>query len=144
MTSTVYNPSENLVRIAGYTLVGVTSIRVDRTTDTFKMVDGVHNLYSARVKNYKRPFKLIVKLLQTSESNQVLQYLSTSSEVTVNSFFRVEVLSQNTSGDIIPNLSSTGYVLSTPDLLLESDTNDSEWVFAVNAFDFSGFTDLIA
>jgi hypothetical protein len=143
MTSTVYDPSKNIVRIAGHVLVGVTDIRVNRGNDLFKTVDGIDPLYSARIKNFKRPFKLFVKLLQTSESNSVLQYLSTSSEVTYNSFFRVEVLSQGIDGKSKTNISSTGYVLSSPDLSLATDTNDMEWIFAVNAFDFSGLTDLI-
>ena len=143
MTSIVYDPSKNIVRVGGHTLVGVTDIRILRGVETFRVVEGVHPLYSARIKNFRRPFKLMVKLLQTSASNSVLQYLSTSSEVTVNSFFRVEVLSQNADGNVVANLSSTGYVLTSPDLLLGNDTNDREWTFMVNAFDFSGLTDII-
>lgn len=143
MTSTVYDPSKNIVRIANHILLGVTDIKVDRGNDVFKVIDGIHPRYAARVKMFKKPFKLTVKLLQTSESNSVLQYLSSSSEVTFNSFFRVEVLSQSTDGKSKVNISSTGYVLSTPDLSLGMETNDMEWIFVVNAFDYSGFTDLI-
>lgn len=143
MTSTVYDPSKNIVRIAGYALVGVTDIKVTRGNDVARTIDGIDPIYSARVKNFKRPFKLFVKMLQTSDSNSVLQYLTTSSEVMPNSFFRVEVISQSNDGKAKSNISSTGYVLSAPDLSLGSDTNDMEWVFQVNAFDYSGFTDLI-
>lgn len=143
MTSQVYDPSKNLVRVAGLILTGVTSIKLDRGNDLFKQVDGIHSLYSARVKQFKRPFKLSVKLLQTSDSNTVLQHLYTSSEVTYNSFFRVEVLSQATDGKMRANISSSGYINKAPDLTLESESNDLEWVFIVNAFDFSGLTDIV-
>mgnify|MGYP001766895202 CR=1 FL=1 len=143
MTSTVYDPSKNIVRIGGYILTGVTDIRVVRGNDIARTIDGIDPLYSARIKNFKKPFKLFVKMLQTSESNSVLQYLSTSSEVMLNSFFRIEVISQAYDGKAKANISSTGFVLSAPDLLLGNDTSDMEWVFQVNAFDYSGFTDLI-
>lgn len=138
MTSVVYDPSENMVRIGGHTLTGVTSIVVQRGEDAFKVVNGIHSVYSAVVKNFKQPFKLTVKLLQTSESNSVLQYLFTSSEVLFNSFYRVEVIGQDTS-----HISSTCHILSAPDLSLENEAADRTWVFTVNAIDFSGLTDLI-
>lgn len=150
MTSSVYDPSENTVRVAGFTLTGVTSIEVRRAVDDFKVVHGINPIYSARVRNYKRPFTLTVKLLQTSESNSVLQYLSASSEAMFNSFFRVEVESKRpgilslTQGEKIVHLSSTGYVLSAPDLSLDSNTSDRTWVFAVNAFDVGSITDLFS
>ena len=143
MTSRVYDPSSNVVRVGGHTLTGVTSIKVKRGNDGFKQVDGISPLYSARVREYKRPFKLIVKLLQTSDSNSVLQYLYTSSEVTINSFFGVDVIGQNNQGKQVVHLSSTGFILSAPDLDLENDSSDREWVIVVNAFDYSGLTDLI-
>lgn len=143
MTSTVYDPSSNVVRIGGHSLIGVTSIKVKRGNDTFKMIEGVHPTYSARVKMFKRPFTLSVKLLQTSDSNRVLQYLNTSSEVLLNSFFRIELIGQDNKGKPVAHLSSTGCVLSAPDLDLEMDSIEREWVFMVNAFDYSGLTDLI-
>ena len=143
MSSTVYDPSQNEVVIGGYTLTGVTSIKVKRGNDSFKVVDGIHPLYSARVRNFTRPFRLNVKLLQTSESNQVLQRLYASSEVNANSFLRVEVVSSNGSSGTAPNISSTGYITSAPDLIREAEVNDTEWQFVVNTLEFTSLTDLI-
>lgn len=143
MSSTVYDPSQNEVVIGGYALTGVTSIKVKRGNDSFKVVDGVHPLYSARVRNFTRPFRLNVKLLQTSESNLILQRLYASSEVNANSFLRVEVVSNNGSGTQQSNISSHGYIISAPDLNREMETVDTEWEFVVNALEFSSLTDLI-
>ena len=142
MASVVYDPSENEVRVGGYALTGVTEIRVSRGNDSFKNVDGIDAIYSARIKQFPRPFRLTVKLLQTSDSNVVLQHLYASSEANPNSFFRVEVLSSN-SQPSKPNISSTGYILSAPDLVLASDTTDREWSFVVNTLQFTALTDLI-
>jgi len=142
MTSVVYDPSENEVRIGGYSLTGVVEIRVNRGNDSFKNIDGIDAVYSARVKSFPHPFRLNVKLLQTSDSNVVLQHLYASSEANANSFFRVEVLSSNSSPSK-PNISSTGYILSAPDLVLGNDTTEREWSFVVNALQFTALTDLI-
>lgn len=143
MSSTVYDPSQNFVIIGGYALTGVTSIRVNRGNDAYKNVDGIDPIYSTRVKQFTRPFRLIVKLLQTSESNQVLQRLYASSEVNANSFLRVEVVSSNGSSGAAPNISSTGYIASAPDLVREVEVNDTEWQFVVNTLEFTSLTDLI-
>lgn len=143
MSSVVYDPSKNEVVVGGYTLEGVTSIKVSRGGDSFKVIDGIHPIYSARVRNFTRPFRLNVKLLQTSESNLILQRLYASSEVNTNSFFRVEVVSNNGSGKQESNISSRGYILSAPDLVRENETVDTEWGFVVNALEFSSLTDLI-
>lgn len=142
MSSTVYDPSQNFVIIGGYTLTGVTSIRVNRGNDAYKNVDGIDPIYSARVKQFARPFRLIVKLLQTSESNLILQRLYASSEVNTNSFLRVEVVSNNGSGTQQSNISSHGYIISAPDLNREMEAIDTEWEFVVNALEFSSLTDL--
>lgn len=143
MTSNVYDPSKNIVRVAGLTLTGVTSIKIARGNELFKNVEGISSLDNARVKLFKRPFKLSVKLLQTSASNSLLQHLYSSSEGQFNSFFRVEVYSQDNNGLIRPNISSNGYIVSAPDLTLDMESSDYEWVFMVNPFDFSGLTDII-
>lgn len=143
MASYVYDPSRNAVRIAGHYIVGLTSIVVKRGEDVFKSAEGIDPLYSCRIKQFKRPFELQIRVLQASPSNSFLQHLYTSSEVVKNSFFTVEVLSQAYDGRVRPNIASTGYIQSAPDLTLVQDSSDSEWVFKVNAFDFSGLKDLI-
>ena len=143
MTSVVYDPSQNEVRIAGYVLTGVTSIRVNRGTDSFKNIDGIDPVYSARVKQFTRPFRLSVKLLQTSISNAILQDLYASSEVNANSFFRVEVSGANATDTQKPNISPTGYIMSAPDLVRDNDATETEWSFVVNALQFTALTDLL-
>ena len=143
MSSRVYDPSKNSVRIAGHTLVGVLEIKVNRGNDSYKEIKGIHPIYAARVKTFTQPFKLTVKLLHTSPSNLVMQHLYASSEAMFNSFFRVEVLSQGSDGEIKSNLASTGYIVSAPDLVMDNESDDKQWHFVVNAFDTSGHTDLI-
>ena len=143
MSSTVYDPSQNEVRIGGFALTGVTSIEIVRGKDSFKNIDGISPFYSARVRNFPTPFKLSVKLLQTSDSNYVLQHLYASSEANPNSFFRVEVVSSNASTSSINNISSSGYIMSAPNLKLDMEAVDREWVFVVNALELTGLTDLL-
>ena len=57
MTSVVYDPSENEVRVGGYSLTGVTDIQVNRGNDSFKNVDGIDAIYSARIKQFPRPYR---------------------------------------------------------------------------------------
>lgn len=143
MTSVVYDPSQTEVRIGGFALTGLTAVRIDRGNDSFKVVNGIHYAYSARIKNHATPLKMTVRLLQTSDSNAVLQDLYASSEVSTNSFVRVEVMSSNGSLDTKPNIASTGFISSAPSIVRGEEAVENEWTFVINSIENSALIELV-
>lgn len=139
MSLTFYDPSENTLSVAGVTLGGITRISLRRGNVTTKKVDGIHEVYSARVKMNRKPFLLSITMLQTSPSLIYLEQLLARTERSPDSFFEV-VLTGN--GGIV-HIYSTGYIETGADCDLEEALGERTWTICVNPYAFGGLIDLL-
>lgn len=139
MSLTFYDPSQNRVEIAGVAISGVTKISLRRGNAAVKKIQGIHDVYSARVKMNRTPFYLTISLLQTSPSLVYFERLLAHSERNPDSFFGIMVLGNG--GTV--HINSTGYVETGADCDLEETVGERTWTFCVNPYIFGGLIDLL-
>lgn len=139
MALTFYDPSQNRLEIAGVAIGGVTRMSLRRGNVITKKVDGIHEVYSARVKMNRKPFVLTVSVLQTSPSLVYLEQLLSHTERNPDSFFGVTLIGNG--GTV--HINSTGYVETGADCDLEEAVGERTWTFCVNPYVFGGLIDLL-
>lgn len=139
MSLTFYDPSENYLEIAGVQISGLTRIGLRRGNVVTKKVDGIHEVYSTRVKMNRKPFLLSISLLQTSPSNIILEQILSKTERSPDSFFGV--LLAGSGGTV--HINSTGWIETGADCDLEEVVGERVWTMCISPYVFGGLIDLL-
>jgi len=139
MSVTLYDPSQNIIEIAGHICIGISEIAVNRGNATTKVIDGISEAYSARCLVKRKPYTVSVTLQQTSISNSFLQQIQSVTERNPVTFVSIKVYS--TSG--VVHLDTTGWIETSPNLTLTEDLSDRQYTFKANPYTNSGIVDLI-
>lgn len=128
MPVVTYDPTQVIVTVNGSTLSGFvdgTFVAVERAVETFSKVVGAYGEV-ARVKSADRSGTMTLTLMQSSNSNLVLNALANQDEQSSTGVVPIQVKDLSTNGAVF---AAEGWIKGKPKVEWGKEMSNREWVF---------------
>jgi hypothetical protein len=118
-----YNPKEVVLSFGGYQITGWQSVSITRTVDAFKPIRGIRGKHT-RARNKDTSCTIVIPILQTSMSNDVLSYIhELDSEFGTG---RIELTLSDLGGTSVFS-SVEAYILGYPETVYSGEFEYRQW-----------------
>lgn len=118
-----YKPSDVVVVVSGYQLTGIVSLTAQWSSPPYTTIKGIRGT-NTRVRNYDSGLTLILQILQTSITNDVLSEIVSKDISTGNGRLHVQI--KDSSGSTLLT-STNGFVSNRADVAYSNDLSEREW-----------------
>ena len=123
-----YSPENVKVTVGGAPISGFadgTFIKVSRASDAFTKVTGADGSVT-RVKSADKSGEITITLMQSSQSNAILQAIALVDETSGKGVVPIAILELNTGNAFV---TGSAWIKKVPDAEFGKETTNREWVF---------------